>query len=166
MGNTNYLKNEELPEKEFVVINPEGRVIGTFPKEEALELAYNEDLDLVLVSPNAEPPVCKIIDFGKFNYEMTKKAKEKKKNQKEFDTKEIRLTPNIDTNDFNIKVKAVKKFLENNNHVKLTMKFKGREFAFLDQGVELFKRFIQECGVTKDIDKSIVTENKTLTVTL
>lgn len=161
-----YPKNEELPNIYLTIIDFDGKMLGKIPRDKAMDMAQEEGLDLVMVSPNADPPVCKMVNYGKFIYEMTKKEKEKKKNQKAVETKEIRLTPNIDDNDFNIKLKSAQKFIDNKNHVKVTMRFKGREIVFMDQGIKLLQRFVNECGYTKTLTKSLLKDGKSISITI
>ena len=113
---------------------------------DALALAEEKDLDLVKIAPNAVPPVCKIMDYGKFRFEQLKKEKEAKKNQKVVEIKEIRMSPSIDTNDFNTKVKSAVKFLNDGNRVKVTVRFRGREMAHTSLGQELLKKFGADCS--------------------
>ena len=121
---------------------------------EALQQAYEQDLDLVKISPNATPPVCKIMDYGKFRFEQTKKEKEAKKNQRIVEVKEIRMSPSIDTNDFNVKLKNAQKFLKDGDRVKVTVRFRGREMAHTNIGEELLKQFGESCAEVATVEKN------------
>lgn len=121
------LINEQIRAKEVQVIDNEGNKIGPIPIHEALDMAYDKKLDLVLVAPNAQPQVCKLMNYGKYKFEQAKREKEAKKKQKTFEVKEIRITPNIEEHDFAFKVKNAKKFIEEGNKVKVTVRFRGRE---------------------------------------
>ena len=121
--------NEEIRDKEIRVIGADGAQLGIMSSADAQRMAYEKDLDLVKIAPNAVPPVCKIMDYGKFRFEQLKKEKEAKKNQRVVEIKEVRMSPNIDTNDFNVKLKNAQKFLKEGNRVKVTVRFRGREMA-------------------------------------
>ena len=121
---------------------------------DALRQAYEQDLDLVKISPNATPPVCKIMDYGKFRFEQTKKEKEAKKNQRIVEVKEIRMSPSIDTNDFNVKLKNAQKFLKDGDRVKVTVRFRGREMAHTNIGEELLKQFGESCAEVASVEKN------------
>ena len=137
------LINEDIREKEIRVISADGEQLGIMSSAEALEKAYAADLDLVMISPTAKPPVCRIMDYGKYRFEQTKREKEAKKNQKTADVKEIKMSLNIDTNDFNIKVKNAIKFLQNGDKVKVTVRFRRmRELTHANLGEELMKKFM------------------------
>ena len=128
------------------VIDPAGEMLGVMQVRDAINRAKDYGLDLVEVSPNANPPVCKIQDFGKYKYEQQKKKSEARKKQKTVETKEIKLRPNIDKHDLDIKVKHVKEFLEEGNKVKFTLRFRGREMAHLELGNQLMERVKQGLG--------------------
>ena len=127
------------------MIGAEGDQLGIMTSAAALALAEEKNLDLVKIAPNAVPPVCKIMDYGKFRFEQLKKEKEARKNQKVVEVKEIRMSPSIDTNDFNTKVKNAQKFLKDGNRVKVTVRFRGREMAHTSLGEELLKQFGADC---------------------
>ena len=133
--------NEEIRDKEVRLIDAEGNQAGIVPIAKALEAAAAKNLDLVKIAPQAQPPVCKFLDYGKYRFEMQKRDKEAKKNQKIVDIKEIRLSLNIDTNDFNTKVGQAKKFLSKGDKVKVSIRFRGREMAHTDLGLEVQKKF-------------------------
>lgn len=124
--------NEQIRDKEVRVIGEEGQQLGIMSSKDALKLAEEAGVDLVKIAPTANPPVCRIVDYGKFKYEQLRKEKEAKKKQKVVEVKEIRLSPNIDTNDLNTKVSAARKFLEKGNKVKITLRFRGREMAHMN----------------------------------
>jgi len=132
--------NERIRALEVQVINSEGKNLGTFPTKQAIELAKQEELDLIEISPNANPPVCKIIDIGKYKYELQKKANKAKKKQKVSNLKEIKLRPVTETHDYNFKIKNAQRFLEKGDKVKFTVKFKGREMQHSHLGNELMER--------------------------
>ncbi|WP_407702365.1 translation initiation factor IF-3 [Tepidimicrobium xylanilyticum] len=145
--------NEEIREKEVRLIDVDGNQLGIMPTKKALEVAYERKLDLVLVAPNAKPPVCRIMDYGKYKYELSKKEKEARKNQKTINVKEVRMTPNIDEHDLKVKAKRAIDFLKNGDKVKVSVRFRGRELGHTDAGKEVLERFselISEYGV---IDK-------------
>lgn len=129
--------NEDITSSEVQLIDAEGENRGTVPTSEAMELALEAGLDLVAISPNAKPPVCKILDLGKFKYAAQKKAAEARKKQKVIEVKEIKLRPNIDTHDYEVKMRSVVKFLEEGDKVKVTMRFRGREMAHQELGMKL-----------------------------
>ncbi len=128
-------------------------MLGIFPSEEALAMAEEQELDLVKISPNAVPPVCKIMDYGKFRFDQLKKEKEAKKNQRIVEIKEIRMSPGIDTNDLNTKMRSAIKFLKDGNRVKVTVRFRGREMAHTDIGEELLIRFGEGCAEVANLEK-------------
>ena len=127
-----------------------GKTLGTYPLNKAIEIAKSEGLDLIEVSPNANPPVCKIMDMGKYKYDLQKKANLAKKKQKIVSLKEIKLRPGTDVHDYNFKIKNAKKFLTKKDKVKFTVRFKGREMQHVDLGKELMNRIIND---TKDVGK-------------
>lgn len=129
--------NEDITAPDVQLIDAEGENHGTVPTTQAMEMALDAGLDLVAISPNAKPPVCKILDLGKFKYAAQKKAAEARKKQKVIEVKEIKLRPNIDTHDYGVKMRAVQKFLEEGDKVKVTMRFRGREMAHQELGMQL-----------------------------
>ena len=137
-----FLINEQINANIVEVIGIGGERLGQMSKEEAIDKAYDLDLDLVLVAPNANPPVCKILDYSKYKFEMAKKEKEAKKNQKIVEIKEVRLSATIDTHDLEVKAKNANKFLADGNKVKVSLKFKGREVKFLEKGKETVLKFV------------------------
>ena len=135
--------NEEIRDKEVRVIGADGSQMGIMSADKALKLAEEANLDLVKIAPTAVPPVCRVMDYGKYRFEQQKKEKENKKNQKVVETKEVRLSINIDTNDFNTKVNQANKFLKNGDKVKVSIRFRGREMAHSKLGLDVMERFGQ-----------------------
>ena len=142
--------NERIRSPQVQVISSDGKNLGTLSTQEAINIAKQENLDLVEISPNANPPVCKIIDIGKYKYDLQKKANKAKKKQKIINLKEIKLRPVTEIHDYNFKIKNAQKFLEKGDKVKFTVKFKGREMQHTELGKDLMNRIIEE---TKDIAK-------------
>jgi len=160
-----FLVNEEIRFSEVQVIDVDGQKLGKMSTSKAIEIAEEKNMDLVLVSPNYDNPVCKILDYSKFKFEMAKKAKEAKKKQKVIEIKEVRLSPNIDKHDLEVKAKNANKFLEAGNKVKVSMRFRGRELNFVNQGKEIMKIF-QEMLENSQVDKEAKVEGKNLTMFL
>ena len=133
--------NGQIRDKEVRVIAENGDQLGVMPVKEAMKLAQEAELDLVKIAPKAQPPVCKIIDYGKYRYELARKEKEAKKKQKTVEVKEVRISPNIDTNDLNTKVNNAKKFIAKGNKVKVTLRFRGREMAHMQQSKHILDDF-------------------------
>ena len=161
-----YLINEQIKDSEVRVIGPEGGQLGVMSIAEAREKAEEAGLDLVRVSPNAKPPVCKIIDFGKFRYEMARKEKDAKKNQKETELKEIGLKLNTDVHDIEVKRKAVVKFLSNGNRVKVNIRFRGREMAFQNKGFEVMEKFAEGVSEYGSVDRPPKIEGRNMVMYL
>jgi len=136
--------NERIVSRTVRVISSEGNQLGIIPILEALRIAREEGLDLVEVAPNADPPVCRVMDYGKFKYQTSKKSQEARKKTKAFQLKEIKVRPHTEEHDLGFKVKALRKFLENKNRVKVTVTFRGREMAYLNVGRELLKSIAEE----------------------
>ena len=132
--------NEKIRAPEIRLIGPEGENIGVVTPEKAMDLAFEAELDLVEISPNATPPVCKIMDYGKYKYEQQKRESEARKKQKVIEVKEVKFRPNTDTHDYDVKMRNVVKFLEHGDKVKVTLRFRGREMAHQDLGRELLQR--------------------------
>ena len=132
--------NEAIRAREVRLIDQDGENVGVVTRTDALERATQAGLDLVEISPDAQPPVCKILDFGKFKYQEQKKAAEARKRQKVVEVKEIKLRPNIDDHDYDVKMKAIKRFFEEGDKVKVTLRFRGREMAHQSLGMEVLKR--------------------------
>ena len=146
--------NDEIQDKELRVIGSDGAQLGIMSSEAALELAAEQDLDLVKISPTANPPVCKIMDYGKFRFDQMKKEKESRKNQRVVEIKEIRMSPGIDTNDLNTKMKSACKFLKEGNRVKVSVRFRGREMAHTNIGEDLLVQFAQGCSEVANMEKN------------
>ena len=146
--------NEEIRDKEVRVIGADGAQLGIMSAATALNMAAEQELDLVKIAPNSTPPVCKIMDYGKFRFEQLKKEKEAKKNQHVVEIKEVRMSPNIDTNDFNTKVKSALKFLKDGDRVKVTVRFRGREMAHTSIGHDLLVKFGSDCSEIANVDKA------------
>ena len=153
IGKLDHELNEEIRDKEIRVIGADGTQLGIMSAATALNLAAEQELDLVKIAPNSTPPVCKIMDYGKFRFEQLKKEKEARKNQRIVEIKEVRMSPNIDTNDFNTKVKSAQKFLKDGDRVKVTVRFRGREMAHTSIGHDLLVKFGSECSEVASVDK-------------
>ena len=134
--------------------------------QEAQALADERGLDLVKISPNATPPVCKLMDYGKYRFEQTKREKEARKNQHVVEIKEVRMSPGIDVNDFNVKLRSAQKFLNEGNRVKVTVRFRGREMAHTDIGQDLLLRFAEQCGESAVLDKAPNLEGRHMSIFL
>ena len=144
--------NEEIEARTIRLIDADGEMVGVISTAEAMDMAAEVGLDLVEVSPTADPPVCKILDFGKYKYEAQKKKNEARKKQKVIEIKEIKIRPNIDDNDYNIKMRAARKFLGEGDKVKVTLRFRGREMAHQDLGVKVLDRVRDELGELAKIE--------------
>ncbi|MDO4377516.1 MAG: translation initiation factor IF-3 [Erysipelotrichia bacterium] len=160
------LVNESIRFKEVLVIGPNGESFGAMSRNEAINKAYEYELDLVCVAPKATPPVCKILDYGRYRFEQQKKAKEAKKNQHVTEVKSLRLSPVIDTNDFNTKVKQAKGWIEDGNKVRVDMRFRGRMMTRQDVGKKVMDNFISELKEVANVDKLPNLEGNTLSCTL
>ena len=158
--------NEQIRDKEIRLIGADGAQMGIMSPRDALKMAIDKDLDLVKVAPQAKPPVCKILDYGKYRFEMQKKEKEAKKNQKVVEIKEIRMSPGIDVGDFNTKLKNAQKFLSDGNRVKVSVRFRGREMAHTDIGRDLLKKFAELCADVATMDKSAKMEGRLMSMFL
>ncbi len=148
--------NGRIRESEIRLIGPDGENIGVTTPEEGMRLAAEAGLDLVEISPNARPPVCKVMDYGKFKYEQQKRESEARKKQKTIDVKEVKFRPNTDTHDYNVKLRNVVRFLENGDKVKVTMRFRGREMAHQNLGLELLRRVaadVEEIGKVENMPR-------------
>ena len=158
--------NGKIGDREIRLIGSQGEQIGVMNSKEALRMAREEELDLVLIAPNANPPVCKIIDYGKYRYEMARKEKEAKKKQKVIEIKEGRLSPNIDENDVNTKAKAARKFLEKGDKVKVSLRFRGREMSHMNQSRHILDDFAEKLSDIAVIDKPAKVEGRSLVMFL
>ncbi|MBQ7254702.1 MAG: translation initiation factor IF-3 [Oscillospiraceae bacterium] len=154
MGKLDHQLNEDIRDKEIRVIGADGEQLGIMAPAAALKLAEEKELDLVKIAPKATPPVCRIMDYGKFRFEQLKKEKEARKNQHVVEIKEVRMSPNIDTNDFNVKLKSAVKFLQGGNRVKVTVRFRGREMAHTSLGEELLVKFGEGCADVGTVEKA------------
>ncbi len=154
--------NEQIRDKEVRLIGTQGEQLGIMSAKDAMKLAREAELDLVKIAPNAQPPVCKIIDYGKYRYELARKEKEAKKKQKTIDVKEVRLSPNIDTNDLNTKMNQARKFLAKGDKVKVTLRFRGRELAHVNQSKVILDDFAKELEDVASIDKPAKFEGRSM----
>ncbi len=154
--------NEQIRAKEVRLVSENGEQLGIVSINEALNKANEAGVDLVLIAPTAKPPVCKIIDYGKYRYELIRRDKEAKKKQKVIEVKEVRLSPNIDTNDLNTKISSARKFLEKGNKVKVTLRFRGREMARMFKSKYILDDFAETLKDVATIDKPSKAEGKSL----
>lgn len=158
--------NEEITDKEVRLVDDDGTMIGVVTSVEAKNMAEAKTLDLVKISPNAAPPVCKIMDYGKFIFEKAKKEKEAKKKQKVISIKEIRLSPTIEEHDFNFKIKNAIKFLNEGDKVKVSVRFRGREINYSSVGLKTLQRFAEAVGEAGQIDKPAKLEGRNMVMVL
>ena len=154
--------NEEIRDKELRVVAADGELIGIMSAAEALKIAEERNLDLVKIAPQAKPPVCKIMDYGKYRFEQTKREKEARKNQRIIEIKEIRLSLNIDTHDFETKVNHARRFLEAGNKVKVSIRFRGREMAHPENGLSTMKDFADACAEFSSVEKPAKLEGRSM----
>ncbi len=154
--------NEEIKDKEVRLIGPEGEQLGVVSGKDALAMADQHSLDLVKIAPQAKPPVCKIMDYGKYKFEIAKREKEQRKNQKVIDVKEVRLSPNIDEHDFQTKVNQGIKFLKSGDKVKVSVRFRGREIAHSASGKELLLRVKDAMAEVGVVEKDIKLEGRSM----
>ncbi len=152
--------NEEIRDKEIRVVSDDGEQLGIMSASEALKIAESRNLDLVKIAPMAKPPVCKIMDYGKFRFEKAKKEKEAKKNQKTIEIKEIRLSLNIDTHDFDTKINHARKFIASGNKVKVSIRFRGREMAHPELGQVIMTRCAEACADCASVEKPAKLEGR------
>ena len=158
--------NEQIRDKEVRVIGENGEMIGVMSSRDAMKLAREAELDLVKIAPTAKPPVCKIVDYGKFRYEQARKEKEAKKKQKTVEVKEVRLSPNIDTNDLNTKMNNAKKFITKGNKVKVSLRFRGREMAHMQQSKHILDDFADMLKDVAVVEKPAKLEGRSLSMVL
>ena len=158
--------NEQIRDKEVRLIGQNGEQLGIMSAREAYKLAQEAELDLVKIAPTAKPPVCKIMDYGKYRYELARKEKEARKKQKVIEIKEVRLSPNIDTNDLNTKTSAARKFLEKGNKVKVTLRFRGREMAHMSKSKYILDDFAESLSDIAVIDKPSKVEGRSMVMFL
>ena len=158
--------NEDIKAKEVRVIGPEGETLGVMPTNAALNAAYEQGYDLVLMAPQAEPPVCRIMDYGKYRFERDKKEKEAKKKQQIIELKEIQLSCRIDTHDFETKLRHAKRFLTDGNKVRVVMRFKGREMSHVSIGQEIMTKFQEACSELGNVDKAPVLDGRFMSMVI
>ena len=166
IAHTAHQINEEIHDKEVRLISAQGEQLGIMPLAEALAKAGDADLDLVKISPQAVPPVCKLMNYGKYKFEQSKREKEARKNQHVVEIKEIRMSPGIDVGDFNTKLKNAQKFLADGNRVKVSVRFRGREMAHTDIGRDLLNKFAEQCAETATLEKAAKMEGRNMSIFL
>jgi len=158
--------NEEIRDKEVRLISETGEQMGVMSAAAALDIAEERSLDLVKIAPGSNPPVCKLMDYGKYRFEQSKREKEAKKNQRVIEVKEIRMSPSIGENDFNVKLRSGQKFLADGDRVKVSVRFRGREMAHTNLGEELLKRFAEACSEFAAVDKNPKLEGRNMAMFL
>lgn len=158
--------NEEIADREIRLIGSQGEQLGIMIPAEALRIADEQGLDLVKISPQAKPPVCKLMNYGKFRFEQSKREKEARRNQHMVEIKEIRMSPGIDIGDFNTKLKNAQKFIADGNRVKVSVRFRGREMAHTDIGRDLLNRFAAQCAEVANLDKQPKLEGRMMSIFL
>lgn len=157
--------NEAIRDREVLVIGSDGTQLGVMSRRDALQKAYDEDLDLLCVAPNAQPPVCKIIDYGRYRFERQKKEREAKKNQQTAEMKSLRVSPVIDQHDFDTKVKRAKEWLSDGQKVKIDMRFRGRMITRQEVGKQVLDKFTEQVSDVADVTKPPMLEGNTMSVT-
>ena len=158
--------NEQIRDREIRLIGEDGQQLGIMSSREAMNIAREAELDLVKIAPQAKPPVCKIIDYGKYRYELARKEKEAKKKQKTIEVKEVRLSPNIDSNDLNTKIASARKFIEKGNKVKVTLRFRGREMAHVQSSRHILDEFAKALEDIALVDKPAKMEGRSMAMFL
>ena len=158
--------NEDIRDREVRLIGADGEQLGIMSSAEALKIADEQGLDLVKISPQATPPVCKLMNYGKFRFEQSKREKEARKNQHVVEIKEIRMSPGIDVGDFNTKLKNAQKFIADGNRVKVSVRFRGREMAHTEIGKALLDKFAEQCAETAALDKGAKLEGRMMSIFL
>lgn len=158
--------NEEIKAKEIRVIGADGETLGIMKVDSALKIAYDQGYDLVLMAPQAVPPVCRIMDYGKYRFERDKKEKEAKKKQQTIELKEIQLSCRIDTHDFETKLRHAQRFLTDGNKVRVVMRFKGREMSHISLGQEIMQKFLDSCKELGASDKAPVLDGRIMSVVI
>lgn len=158
--------NEQIRDREVRVIGEEGQQLGVMPPKEAMKLAKEANVDLVKIAPSANPPVCKLVNYGKYRYELARKEKEAKKKQKTIEVKEVRLSPNIDSNDLNTKIASARKFIEKGNKVKVTLRFRGREMAHVQSSRHILDEFAKALEDIALVDKPAKMEGRSMAMFL
>ena len=161
-----HLLNEDIQAPEVRLISDTGEQLGLMSSEEALKIAVEKEMDLVMIAPGSKPPVCKIMDYGKYRFEQATREKEAKKNQRVIEIKEIRMSPSIGDNDFNTKLRAGQKFLAEGNRLKVTIRFRGREMAHTNIGEQLLKVFAEKCAELANMDKNPKLEGRNMSMFL
>jgi len=161
-----YQINEEIKDKDVRLIDEDGTQLGIMPSSEAFQIAVNKELDLVKIAPGSNPPVCKIMDYGKYRFEQAKREKEARRHQHIVEVKEIRMSPSIGINDFNVKLKNGQKFLREGDRLKVTVRFRGREMAHTNIGEDLLKKFAAECAELGTLDKNPKLDGRHMTMFL
>jgi len=156
--------NENISSKEVRVISEKGEMLGILNIRDAIEKAFEQGLDLVEVSPNANPPVCKIIDYGKYKYQLQKKLAEAKKKQKTFEVKEVKIRPGIEDHDYDVKLKSINRFLSDGDKVKITLRFRGREMAYHQRGMDVLKKLENDIQLIAKIEQSPKLEGRQMTM--
>ncbi len=158
--------NNQIRDREIRVIGPDGNMLGIMNRNEALREAYDNDLDLVKISPNAKPPVCKILNYSKFKYEESRKRKEAKKNQKTVQLKEIRMSVRVEEHDIDVKARNCIKFLKQGNRVKVSVRFRGREMAYTDRGKDVLNDFARRVSEYGTVDRKPKLEGRSMSIFL
>ena len=158
--------NEQIRDKEVRVLGENGEQLGIMSLDEAKKIAEEAGVDLVKIAPNAQPPVCRVVDYGKYKYEQTRREKEAKKKQKVIEIKEIRMSPNIDTNDLNTKIASARKFLSKGDRVKVALRFRGREMAHMNQSKHILDDFAESVSDIASVDKPAKIEGRTMAMFL
>ena len=158
--------NEQIRDREVRVIGADGTQLGIMSAREAFKLAQEAELDLVKIAPTAKPPVCKIIDYGKYRYEMARKEKEARKKQKTVEIKEVRLSPNIESNDLNTKINAARKFITKGDKVKVSLRFRGREMAHVQNSKHILDDFAEALSEIATVEKAQKMEGRSMTMVL
>ncbi len=158
--------NEDIRDREVRLIGSNGEQLGIMSSADALRIADEQGLDLVKISPQANPPVCRLMNYGKFRFEQSKREKEARKNQRVVEIKEIRMSPGIDIGDFNTKLKNAQKFIAGGNRVKVSVRFRGREMAHTDIGRNLLNRFAEECADTANLERGARLEGRMMSIFL
>lgn len=158
--------NEQIEAEKVRVVNAGGEMVGVISKEEGIEIAFEAGLDLVEVSPNADPPVCKVLDYGKYKYEAQKKANEARKKQKVIDVKEIKMRPGIDEHDYQVKMRSVRRFLDEGDKVKMTIRFRGREMAHQELGTKVLDRVREDVDELAKVEQFPKSEGRLMTMVI
>ena len=162
IANTDHQINEEIRDKEVRLIGADGEQLGIMSSEEALRIATEQEYDLVKIAPGSNPPVCRIMDYGKYRFEQSKREKEARKNQKVVDIKEVRLSLNIDTHDFNTKLNQAQRFIKNGDKVKVSIRFRGREMGHPELGMEIMKKYADACQEFAAVEKPAKLEGRNM----